>query len=43
VQRERGVQALEPQRFRIGASSLLDDIEAVLGGGPPAAAPAQGY
>jgi deoxyribose-phosphate aldolase len=27
-----GTQALTPQRFRIGASALLDDIEAVLGG-----------
>ncbi|MEP7296007.1 MAG: deoxyribose-phosphate aldolase [Burkholderiales bacterium] len=33
--------ALTPARFRIGASSLLNDIEAVLGGQlpPPAAAP----
>ncbi len=28
-----GADALNPLRFRIGASSLLDDIEAVLGGG----------
>jgi len=36
-----GAQALQPQRFRIGASSLLNDIEAVLGGidAPPSAAP----
>ena len=27
-----GPQALQPARFRIGASSLLNDIEAVLGG-----------
>lgn len=27
-----GEAALQPRRFRIGASSLLDDIEAVLGG-----------
>ena len=27
-----GEAALQPQRLRIGASSLLDDIEAVLGG-----------
>jgi deoxyribose-phosphate aldolase len=27
-----GEAALQPQRFRIGASSLLDDIEAMLGG-----------
>jgi len=34
-----GEAALQPQRLRIGASSLLDDIEAVLGGTatPPAA------
>jgi len=37
--RHLGEAALQPQRFRIGASSLLDDIEAVLGGrAPPAAA-----
>lgn len=29
-----GVQALVPQRFRFGASGLLNDIEAVLGGQP---------
>jgi len=36
-----GPQALQPARFRIGASSLLNDIEAVLGGqaSPPPAAP----
>ncbi len=33
-----GADALHPQRFRIGASSLLDDIEAVLGGQPASAA-----
>ncbi|MBI5718499.1 MAG: deoxyribose-phosphate aldolase [Burkholderiales bacterium] len=35
-----GREAVGPMRFRIGASGLLDDIEAVLGGGgsPPAAA-----
>jgi deoxyribose-phosphate aldolase len=27
-----GADALQPQRLRFGASSLLDDIEAVLGG-----------
>lgn len=43
VRRERGEAGLQPQRLRIGASSLLDDIEAVLGGGPTAAASAQGY
>ncbi len=30
-----GAEALRPARFRIGASSLLDDIEAVLGSGEP--------
>jgi deoxyribose-phosphate aldolase len=35
--RHLGEAALQPQRLRIGASSLLDDIEAVLGG---SAAPA---
>ncbi|MCW5634567.1 MAG: deoxyribose-phosphate aldolase [Rubrivivax sp.] len=36
-----GPQALVPRRFRIGASGLLNDIEAVLGtGGATAAAPA---
>ncbi len=29
-----GAPALMPQRFRLGASALLDDIETVLGGGP---------
>lgn len=33
-----GAAALSPARFRIGASSLLDDIEAVLGGGSRPAA-----
>lgn len=28
-----GADALQPSRFRLGASGLLDDIEAVLGGG----------
>jgi deoxyribose-phosphate aldolase len=31
-----GPKALTPQRFRIGASSVLADIEAVLSGLPPA-------
>jgi len=31
VQQYLGLDALRPQRFRIGASSLLSDIEAVLG------------
>lgn len=39
IERERGAAALQPQRLRFGASSLLDDIEAVLGG---TAAPAAG-
>jgi deoxyribose-phosphate aldolase len=39
-----GAPALGPQRFRIGASSLLSDIEAVLGGSTtPPAAPAGTY
>jgi deoxyribose-phosphate aldolase len=39
-----GAQALTPQRFRIGASSVLNDIEAVLAGKPAAApAPAGSY
>jgi deoxyribose-phosphate aldolase len=42
VARERGAAALQPQLLRIGASSLLDDIEAVLSGGTLAAA-TQGY
>jgi deoxyribose-phosphate aldolase len=42
VERRWGDAALQPQRFRIGASSLLDDIEAVLDGRAAAAA-ADGY
>jgi deoxyribose-phosphate aldolase len=38
-----GPQALTPQRFRIGASSLLDDIEAVLGRGGGDAMPLADY
>ena len=38
VQEILGSSALTPARFRIGASSLLDDIEAVLGGKSSAAA-----
>jgi deoxyribose-phosphate aldolase len=34
-----GAAALTPARFRIGASALLDDIEAVLGGSSSGAAP----
>lgn len=37
-----GPQALVPARFRIGASGLLNDIEAVLGGTAPAT-PGTGY
>ena len=37
-----GAQALRPARFRIGASSLLNDIEAVLGGRGAAAKTAPG-
>ncbi len=36
VESALGADALQPARFRIGASSLLDDIEAVLGGKPSA-------
>ncbi len=32
--------AVSPARFRIGASGLLDDVEAVLGGGAPSASQA---
>ena len=41
VEKILGASALSPKRFRIGASSLLNDIEAVLGGepAPPPAAP----
>ena len=35
-----GHDALRPARLRIGASSLLNDIEAVLAGGAPAASAA---
>ena len=39
-----GPQALQPQRFRIGASSVLSDIEAVLSGQASAGTPAaSGY
>lgn len=37
-----GPQAVGPKRFRLGASGLLNDIEAVLGGTAPAA-PGTGY
>ena len=36
-----GDAALNPRRFRIGASALLNDIESILGGAP--ATPTQGY
>lgn len=38
-----GPQALSARRFRIGASSVLDDIEAILGGAAPTAAPVNSY
>ncbi len=38
-----GSEALTPLRFRIGASALLEDIEAVLGGPARATAGASGY
>jgi deoxyribose-phosphate aldolase len=38
-----GTAALTPARFRLGASSLLDDIEAVLGGASRAPAAAGSY
>ena len=37
-----GAAALTPARFRIGASSLLADIEAVLAGAPRAPTPSSG-
>lgn len=44
VEHHLGAKALVPQRFRIGASSLLNDIEAVLAGSTtPSAAPAGTY
>ena len=43
VERTLGAQALHPSRLRIGASSLLDDIEAVLGGSRPVATPHARY
>ena len=41
VEQILGASALTPKRFRIGASGLLNDIEAVLGGraAPPPAVP----
>lgn len=38
-----GAESLVPRRFRIGASSLLDDIEAVLDGRGSAVIPKGGY
>jgi deoxyribose-phosphate aldolase len=38
-----GAGAVTAERFRIGASGLLNDIEAVLGGAPAAAGPAASY
>lgn len=43
VERILGPQAVTPSRFRIGASSLLADIEAVLGGQAGASAPSSSY
>lgn len=44
TQQMLGVRALTPKRFRIGASSLLNDIEAVLNPATaPAPAPGSGY
>jgi deoxyribose-phosphate aldolase len=45
LQREwLGPEAVGPARFRIGASSLLDDIESILGGnGPAPGAPRAAY
>lgn len=44
TQKLLGASALTPQRFRIGASSLLNDIEAVLSGATdPSAAPRGAY
>jgi deoxyribose-phosphate aldolase len=43
VRESLGEGACTPQRFRIGASGLLDDIEAVLAGTAPSASPATGY
>ncbi|MCY7305251.1 MAG: deoxyribose-phosphate aldolase [Rhodoferax sp.] len=38
-----GPQALTPARLRIGASSLLDDVEAILGGGAAGPPPRTSY
>jgi deoxyribose-phosphate aldolase len=42
VQHYLGTNALNAKRFRIGASSILSDIEAVLAGAPPASAAVPG-
>jgi deoxyribose-phosphate aldolase len=41
--RHLGPAAVNPHRFRIGASGLLNDIEAVLGGAASAAAGSSRY
>ncbi len=38
-----GTTALTPQRFRVGASSILGDIETILGGAAATTAPAGSY
>jgi deoxyribose-phosphate aldolase len=43
VAQHLGAAAVSPQRLRIGASGLLGDIEAVLGGGSAASAPSSSY
>jgi deoxyribose-phosphate aldolase len=43
VREALGEAACTPQRFRIGASGLLDDIEAVLAGDASGVAPSAGY
>jgi deoxyribose-phosphate aldolase len=43
VERRLGADALQPARLRIGASSLLDDLEAVLGGATSTSAAGDGY
>lgn len=43
VEHALGAQALVPARFRLGASSLLGDIEAVLAGAPTAPTPRADY
>jgi deoxyribose-phosphate aldolase len=43
VEQKLGANALVPARLRIGASSLLNDIEAVLGGAAPSSTRPDGY